>query len=123
MNLPEDLVVDVDRNRMQQVVANLLDNAIKYNKTGGSITVTAHKRDSDIMFAIQDSGAGIAEEEFSKVWDRLYRGDKSRSERGLGLGLSFVKAIVTAHHGSVSLASQPGSGSTFRVQLPTSTTP
>ena len=120
VDLPENLNVDVDRNRMRQVVANLLDNAIKYNKPGGTIKVTARKFDSEITFTIQDDGAGIAAEEFPKVWDRLYRGDKSRSERGLGLGLSFVKAIVTAHQGSVTLASQPGSGSAFSVQLPIS---
>ena len=108
----------VDRNRIRQVVANLLDNAIKYTQERGSVTVTLKREGSGIVLSVQDSGVGIAEEDQSRVWDRLYRGDKSRSQRGLGLGLSFVKAIVTAHHGSTTLTSRTGHGSTFTVSLP-----
>jgi signal transduction histidine kinase len=68
--------------------------------------------------AFEDTGIGIPAEELSKVWDRLYRGDKSRSQPGLGLGLSLVKAIVEAHAGRVEVHSEPGTGCVFTVRLP-----
>jgi signal transduction histidine kinase len=71
-----------------------------------------------IVVRFVDTGIGISPEEQPRIWARLYRGDKSRSQRGLGLGLSLVKAIVEAHHGSVSVLSAMGSGSTFTVELP-----
>ena len=70
------------------------------------------------MVVFRDTGIGIAPEEQAKIWTRLYRGDKSRSQRGLGLGLSLVKAVVEAHQGQVAVASQPGAGSEFTVRLP-----
>ena len=70
------------------------------------------------MVTVTDTGAGIAAEHLPRIWERLYRADPSRSERGLGLGLSLVKAYVTAHGGTVDAASQPGRGSTFTVRLP-----
>jgi len=115
---PETIEASVDRNRIRQVIANLLDNAIKYTPAGGKIQVTAEKSSGDFILNVNDNGIGIPEEDLDHVWDRLYRGDKSRSQRGLGLGLTFVKAIVLAHHGSSSVASEPGKGSTFRVHFP-----
>ena len=67
----------------------------------------------------QDTGMGIPEAEQGKIWDRLYRGDKSRSQRGLGLGLSVVRAVVQAHQGTVTVNSKPGEGSEFAIDLPT----
>jgi signal transduction histidine kinase len=96
----------VDPVRMRQVFANLLDNALKYTPDGGTVTV------------VSDTGIGISDEEQPRIWARLYRGDKSRSQRGLGLGLSLVKAIVEAHHGTVSVHSELGVGSVFTVALP-----
>ncbi|MFO1500899.1 MAG: HAMP domain-containing sensor histidine kinase [Verrucomicrobiota bacterium] len=108
----------VDPARFRQVFANLLDNAIKYTAEGGRVTLTAASDASHIRVAFLDTGMGIPADEQGKIWERLYRGDKSRSQRGLGLGLSLVKAIVEAHGGEVSVRSQPGQGSTFTVQLP-----
>jgi signal transduction histidine kinase len=104
----------IDRNRIRQVFGNLLDNAIKYTNEGGSITISA--RAGAVHF--RDTGMGIPPEETNKIWARLYRGDRSRSQRGLGLGLSVVKAIVEAHGGKVSVTSKVGEGSEFTVQLP-----
>ena len=73
----------------------------------------------EVVIRVRDNGMGIPPDEQPKIWDRLYRGDKSRSQRGLGLGLSLVKAIVEAHHGKVTLTSEVGRGSTFKVVLPT----
>ena len=118
--LPAVCETEVDRNRMRQVFANLLDNAIKYTPAGGSVTISASQEPERAIVHFRDQGIGIPSEEQDKIWGRLYRGDKSRSERGLGLGLSVVKAIVEAHHGQVSVRSKPGEGSDFLVILPRS---
>ncbi|HEY3120128.1 MAG TPA: HAMP domain-containing sensor histidine kinase, partial [Vicinamibacteria bacterium] len=111
--------VSADRNRMRQVVANLLDNAIKYTPPGGRVEVETGLDDGEAVLTVRDTGAGIPPEELPRIWDRLYRGDASRSERGLGLGLSLVKAIVEAHGGRALAQSTPGQGSSFVVRLPT----
>ena len=118
IDVPAGLTVMVDRNRMRQVLANLLDNAVKYTPAGGRIALEAAPVDGRIRLIVRDTGAGIAAHEIDRIWDRLYRGDTSRSERGLGLGLSLVKAIVLAHGGSVDVHSEPGHGSEFIVSLP-----
>ncbi len=108
----------VDPPRMRQVFANLLDNAIKYTEPGGRVTIRGHCDNQQVTIQFRDTGIGIPLEEQGKIWDRLYRGDKSRSQRGLGLGLSLVKAFVEAHGGRVEVQSQIGGGSEFTVQLP-----
>jgi signal transduction histidine kinase len=110
--------VSADRNRMRQVVANLLDNAIKYTPSGGRVEMHTALDGAEAVLTVTDTGAGIPAGELPRIWERLYRGDASRSERGLGLGLSLVKAIVEAHGGRVEAASAPGQGSTFVVRLP-----
>jgi signal transduction histidine kinase len=109
----------VDPSRMRQVFANLLDNAIKYTREGGRVVIRAKSTPSHVMVQFCDNGIGIPPEEQGKIWERLYRGDKSRSQRGLGLGLSLVRAIVEAHEGEVSVRSEPEQGSEFTVSLPT----
>ncbi|MEN9675508.1 MAG: hypothetical protein RIS76_1404 [Verrucomicrobiota bacterium] len=110
--------VSVDPNRLRQVFANLLDNALKYTPAGGSVTVTLSEDAGTAVARFRDTGMGISPEEQPKIWTRLYRGDRSRSQRGLGLGLSLVRAIVEAHGGTVSLTSAVGQGSEFIVRLP-----
>lgn len=107
----------VDATRMRQVIANLVDNAIKYTVAGGTVTVAIEKSGPSASLIVKDSGMGILPEELPKIWDRLYRGDKSRSQKGLGLGLSLVKAVIEAHGGTVRVTSAPGQGSEFVVQL------
>lgn len=114
----DPLWLTADRNRMRQVLANLLDNAIKYTPRGGRIELAAHPQGPTVVLTVTDTGIGIAPDELSKVWDRLYRGEPSRSQRGLGLGLSLVKAVVHAHHGRVDVSSALGAGSTFTIVLP-----
>jgi signal transduction histidine kinase len=116
----EDLAVDADPNRLRQVLANLVDNAVKYTRSGGRIEITADRVESEARIRVSDTGTGIPAEEVPRVWERLYRGDKSRTTRGLGLGLSFVKAIVEAHGGRVALESTVGVGTTVEVRLPLS---
>jgi len=117
-----DVVVSGARDRLRQVFANLLDNAIKYTPDGGSVRISVTREDDMAVVAVADTGAGIAAGHLPRIWDRLYRGDTSRSERGLGLGLSLVKAYVGAHGGTVDARSEPGRGSTFTVKLPVSST-
>ncbi len=115
---PEALTVMADRSRLRQVVANLLDNALKYPSRGGRVDLGARAEDGGVRIELRDTGVGIPPDELPRVWDRLYRGDRSRTERGLGLGLSLVKAIVTAHKGQVAVESTPGRGSSFSLRLP-----
>jgi signal transduction histidine kinase len=106
-----------DRRRLSQVAANLIDNAIKYTPTGGRVEVSVFSGPDRATLRVSDTGIGIAREDQSRVWDRLFRADRSRGERGLGLGLSLVKAVVEAHGGEVRLNSEVGVGSTFDVLL------
>ncbi|MBU6402726.1 MAG: HAMP domain-containing histidine kinase, partial [Verrucomicrobia bacterium] len=117
-SVPETLRVRADRNRLQQALANLIDNAVKYTPDGGRVEIAAAAHDHQIVLTVRDNGRGISAEDLPRIWDRLYRGDKSRNEKGLGLGLSLVKAVVQAHHGSVEVSSKMGQGSFFTVRLP-----
>jgi signal transduction histidine kinase len=116
--LPKELYSFVDPYRIRQVIANLLDNALKYSIQGGSVEIEAKKQDSCVVISIKDSGVGISAIDLPKIFDRLYRGDKSRSERGLGLGLSLVQAVVQAHKGRIEVDSSLGQVSEFKVFLP-----
>jgi signal transduction histidine kinase len=114
----DDVTVLGDRVRLEQAAANLIDNAIKYTPRGGAVTVEVARLDGGAEMRVRDTGPGIRPDELPRIWERLFRGDSSRAERGLGLGLSLVKAIVEAHGGRVSVASEVGKGSTFTVRLP-----
>ncbi len=115
---PDDLFLSADANRMRQVMANLMDNAVKYTRSGGRIDLGAFQRGNQAVITIKDTGAGISSEDTPKIWNRLYRGDQSCSQRGLGLGLSLVKAVVQAHNGRIEVSSKPGAGSLFTLYLP-----
>jgi signal transduction histidine kinase len=117
-NLSEPVHVAGDRNRLAQAIANLLDNAVKYTPVGGQVVIAAAAIDGAARVTVTDTGIGISPGDLPHIWERLYRGDRSRSERGLGLGLSLVKAIALAHGGQVSVESTPGHGSRFILQLP-----
>jgi heavy metal sensor kinase len=116
-NIPPGLQVVADRNRLRQVLVNLLDNAIKYTPKGGRVEISAEARSDEVTVTVKDTGAGIPGEEIPRIWERLYRGDKSRSQRGLGLGLSLVRAIINAHNGRIEVQSDVGKGSSFIVHV------
>jgi signal transduction histidine kinase len=115
---PAGLAIEGDRDRLRQVLANVVDNAIKYTPEGGSIHLDAAASAGMIDLRVADTGRGIPADELPRIWERSFRGDQSRSERGYGLGLSLVKAIVDAHGGTVAAESKPGEGATFTLSLP-----
>ena len=123
VNCAKNIAMTADRSRMRQVLANLVDDAIKYTPSGGSVVIDAYHEQDQTVILVKDTGVGIPPEEISKIWDRLYRGDKSRSQPGLGLGLSLVKAVVQAHKGRIEVHSVPGAGSVFTLYLPNAAIP
>ncbi len=116
----EPVQVEGDPSRLQQVVVNLLDNAIKYTSEGGSVSVNVRAEGDKAVLTVTDSGIGISEEGQAHIFERFYRTDKARSRQmgGTGLGLSIVKSIGAAHGGRVSVQSTEGHGSTFRFEIP-----
>jgi two-component system phosphate regulon sensor histidine kinase PhoR len=120
INLPEkDFFIKADEYKLEQLFINLIENAIKYSEQGG-ITITAKPENSDIRFEVSDTGIGIPESDISRVFERFYTVDKSRSRNsaGTGLGLSIAKHIVNLHKGKISVESKQGSGSKFVIILP-----
>jgi signal transduction histidine kinase len=122
--------VHADPQRLQQVLANLLDNALRYTPEGGKVTLRAYAishalgstepSSPQLAFEVEDTGAGIAAEDLPYVFDRFYRTDKARTRElgGSGLGLAIVQRLIEAQGGRVEVESTPGVGSTFRVILP-----
>jgi signal transduction histidine kinase len=114
----EPVIASADAVRFGQVVNNLLDNALKYTPAGGSIVLALRGEAGSAVLTVTDNGPGVPAAEREVIFRRLYRGDASRSQRGLGLGLSMVKAIVEAHGGTVEVGDAPGGGARFTVRLP-----
>jgi signal transduction histidine kinase len=114
------LPVHGDAIHLKQAVINLVDNAIKYNRPGGSVTLSARTEGHSVIIQASDTGIGISSEDLPHVFDRFFRVDKSRSREqgGSGLGLAIVKKIVEDHGGTVSVESIAGEGSTFSIALP-----
>jgi heavy metal sensor kinase len=111
--------VSGDPRLIQRMIANLLDNAIKYTSEGGTIKVAVHPQDNhSVIVEVKDTGIGISDQEVPRIFERFYRCDPSRSKAGIGLGLSFARAVARAHGGDITVASTPHQGSTFTVTLP-----
>ncbi|WP_457622400.1 ATP-binding protein [Persephonella sp.] len=119
-DIPEGFLIDVDQKKFDILLKNLIENAIKYNKPEGSVTVSAERKDGEILINVTDTGIGIPKESQPLIFERFYRVDKSRSRNvgGTGLGLSIVKHIAEAHNGKVEVKSEPNVGSTFTVRIP-----
>ena len=119
LDLPKDAVVfSGHRGRLQRLLGNLLDNAIKFTPRGGKLSVALARTDDGIVLRVSDTGCGIAPEDLPHIFRRFWRSDSSRSLPGNGLGLALVKAIVTSYAGSISCASVPGQGTSFTIVFP-----
>jgi signal transduction histidine kinase len=120
LQTPSDpLMLSGDRDKLKQVILNLLNNAIKYNRLGGKVVINAQRTPTDLSIAINDQGLGIAQEYIPRLFTKFFRAPNQENQTiGTGLGLSICKQIVEAHHGKLEVASQVDTGSTFTVRLP-----
>ncbi len=114
----EALLVPGDKGRLQRAVANLLDNAIKFTPAGGRVELQARREEGKAKIQVKDTGSGIDPFDLPRIFERFYRGEKSRSSEGNGLGLSLARAVVRAHGGEIEVESAPGKGSAFTILLP-----
>jgi len=119
ISISDAILVQADRTRLEQILYNLIDNAVKFNRPGGSVNISAEEKDGCVTISVEDTGVGIAALDLPRVFERLYRGDKSRSRKveGAGLGLAIVKHLVHAHGGELSVVSELGQGSRFTFTL------
>lgn len=115
-------IISVDRGRIQQVITNLVSNAIKYSSDGGTVRIVIEDTKDSGIIRVEDSGIGIPQEDLKRIFERFYRTDKSRNRKtgGAGIGLTIVKTIVQAHKGTISVQSEERKGSRFTVVLPKS---
>ncbi len=123
LDLPRDLAkLEADESRLQEIIYNLLDNAVKYSRAGGTITLRAAVEGDRVRLSVSDEGIGIRENDLPRIFERFYRADKARSRElgGTGLGLSIVKHIAQLHGGTAQAQSEPGKGTTISVLLPVS---
>lgn len=121
VNLPEEKIsFNCDLDKVTQILTNVVNNALKYTPEGGTVTISALKDKSMGGFTIQDQGIGIAAQDLPHIFERFYRGDKSRARKtgGVGVGLSIVKALVEAHKGTITVESELDKGSTFTILFP-----
>ncbi len=112
--------LSADRDKIHQVMVNLLSNALKYTQPGDTVTVSLNGNADTVVIRVCDTGAGIADEDLPYIFERFYRADKSRSRKsgGAGIGLTIVKSIIMAHGGSISVSSKLGTGTEFTITLP-----
>jgi len=112
--------VFADRERIHQVLFNLLDNAVRFTPDGGSVTVSAERHDGAVDVHVADTGSGIAPEHLPRLFERFYRVDPARSKKegGTGIGLAIARSVVEAHGGRIWAESSPGQGSVFTFELP-----
>lgn len=118
---PAELTITADAGRLNQILNNLVVNALRHTAAGGTITLRAYPQDETVVIEVADSGEGIPEADLPFVFDRFWRGDRARSHtsgEGGGLGLAIVKQLVAVHNGRISVTSQPDKGTTFTIVLP-----
>jgi heavy metal sensor kinase len=115
---PEKTFLHGDSRMLQRMLSNILDNAVKYTPPGGEVKVSVSEANRDIVITVHDTGVGISQADLTRIFERFYRGDQSRSEPGTGLGLSLARAIARAHGGDITVASELNRGSTFTIILP-----
>jgi signal transduction histidine kinase len=112
------LSIKGDFRKLRHMLANLVDNAVKYTLAGGTVTVSARDVSGSVEISVKDTGIGIDQKDLARIFDKFYRGDESRSRQGSGLGLALARSIAEAHRATLSVESIPGQGSTFTVLFP-----
>jgi two-component system phosphate regulon sensor histidine kinase PhoR len=119
INCPDDLpLINADPPRLQQVLVNLLHNAIKFSPADSTITLGAQKQKKEILFSVQDNGIGIPSKDLPRIFERFYKTDRARASGGTGLGLAISRHLVEAHGGAIWVESLEGQGSTFYFTIP-----
>ena len=119
LDMPDKLPgLNGDRDRIEQVLINLIHNAIKFTRPGGTITVSGGVNDKSLQFSVSDTGAGIPADDLTRIFERFYKADKARSGSGTGLGLAIAKHVVAAHGGEIWAESIEGKGSQFYFTIP-----
>ena len=120
LSIQDDCDMYADRTKLQQVVYNLMENAVKYTQEGGTVDVTLQRIGRDAVMTVKDNGPGIPAEHLPHIFDRFYRVDKARSREagGTGLGLAIVHQLVMLHGGEIHVESEEGKGTSFIVELP-----
>ncbi|MCX7739047.1 MAG: HAMP domain-containing histidine kinase [Hydrogenothermaceae bacterium] len=116
-DIQDDITIKADSKLLSRAIANIMDNAIKFNMPGGKVAVSLSREQKGISLRIEDTGVGIPPDKINKIFEKFYMVDESRSVCGSGLGLSLVKAVVEAHGGEISVKSKEGKGSTFEIKL------
>lgn len=116
--LGNNITIYADNKKLQRVVANLLDNAVKYSQSKGDIIISTYEEGNNVVITVKDSGIGITPEDLPHIFKRFYRCDSSRSRTGTGLGLSWSQAIIQSHGGNITVSSTPDEGSLFTITLP-----
>ena len=116
--IPAGYRISGDVQRIQRMVANLLDNALKYTRSGGAVTVSLSGDEKQVVVSFRDNGVGISKDDLPHIFDRFYRCDQSRSQTGSGLGLSLALAIARSHGGNITAMSSPKNGTIFSITLP-----
>jgi signal transduction histidine kinase len=117
-NSNKPMTVRGSKESLQRMIANIIDNAIKFTDTGGKVNITATSMDTQASIRIKDTGIGISQEDKSRIFDRFFRVEASRSSEGNGLGLSLAQSIAKAHGGEITVESSIGKGSRFTITLP-----
>jgi signal transduction histidine kinase len=120
IDLPKQLsAVAADKDLLRIAINNLLTNAIKYNRPGGTVELSAEESATSVLIHVRDNGVGITEEEQDKIFDKFYRSERDaiRAKSGHGLGLPLAREIILLHHGSLEVTSEPGEGSEFTIVI------
>jgi two-component system phosphate regulon sensor histidine kinase PhoR len=112
-----------DRDRIYQVITNLVHNAIKFTHPGGAVLISTEISENSVLVKVSDTGVGISREDLPRIFERFYKVDRARSGEGAGLGLAIAKHVVQAHGGNIWVESEEDKGSTFFFNLPLQTSP
>ena len=112
------IFINGNRQFLQRMIGNLLDNAVKYTPENGAVTISSEIVDDNVLVKVMDTGVGIQQQDLDHIFQRFYRADQSRSKPGTGLGLALVQAIAKAHRGTISVHSKLAEGSQFIVRFP-----